>query len=169
MNLMIAKMTSTYEKVQANSQSYRAHQMVSLIAEFKDDRGPPPPCNIVTFALSWLPISGFRARASDQGAKGYLSLMGKAAAMRIQHRERTALRQFHAATVWEREHETGSLVRDVQARTTSVEALARHSARMQAGFQRELSEIKENQVQLQHQLSQLINKSCNQQPGRVIR
>ena len=47
-NLMIAKMTSTYEKIQQQSLAYRAEQQVSLIAEFKDERGPPPPFNIIT-------------------------------------------------------------------------------------------------------------------------
>jgi hypothetical protein len=46
-NLIVAKMTSIYERVKANSESYRAFQMGSLIIACKDDRGAPPPLNVI--------------------------------------------------------------------------------------------------------------------------
>ena len=48
-NLMIAKMTSSYEKIRGESISYFAHLQVGLIAEFKDDRDHPPPINFITY------------------------------------------------------------------------------------------------------------------------
>ena len=40
-NLLIAQMTNTYEKIKERSKVYRLFQRVSLIVEYKDNRGPP--------------------------------------------------------------------------------------------------------------------------------
>jgi len=46
-NLMIARMTSTYERIHSESVQYRAHQRCEFIIEFKDLRGAPPPINLL--------------------------------------------------------------------------------------------------------------------------
>lgn len=46
-------MTNTYEKIKERSRVYRLFQRVSLIGEYKDNRGAPPPFNLLTL-LAWL-------------------------------------------------------------------------------------------------------------------
>ena len=149
MNLMIAKMTSTYEKVQEQSLAYRAEQKVSLIAEFKDERGPPPPFNILT-SLSMISVN-----SSD---KGYYALMGKTASLRVHQRERVLLHKYETKDAWRESHSMEQQVSDVQDRQKSMEAMSKHATRMQAAFQRELIEIKENQTKLLSQMALLIGR-----------
>ena len=54
-NLMIAKMTSTYDKIRSESLYYRALQRCQFITEYKDERGAPPPVNLITTFLNLVP------------------------------------------------------------------------------------------------------------------
>ena len=91
-NLMIAKMTSAYEKIRVRSTEYRALQRMDLVIEFKDDRGAPPPLNLFE-----LLISGTRkclAIPEIKPERGFGALMASDMALRVLGRERTYRSQY---------------------------------------------------------------------------
>jgi len=51
-NLLIARMTSTYEALSEQSKEYRRFRRVDLVLEFKDRRGAPPPLNLLQHLLA---------------------------------------------------------------------------------------------------------------------
>lgn len=93
-NLMIAKMTSTYERIRSESQEYRALQHAQFILEFKDERSAPPPLNLLTSIFAGLP-SRWTGLIPAYGPRGFAVTMGHAASVRLQTREREHAQAFH--------------------------------------------------------------------------
>ena len=118
-NLMIAKMTSTYDNIRRETLSYRAEQQVGLIAEFKDERGMPPPINL--FVLLFSPL--FSRAAEDTTERGYLARMGKAATLRLQAKERTLMFKFHASDTSEKAQTMEARMKDIHEHTSSIEQI----------------------------------------------
>ncbi|KAL1512224.1 hypothetical protein AB1Y20_005487 [Prymnesium parvum] len=59
-NLLIAQMTNTYEKIKERSRVYRLFQRVSLIVDYKDNRGAPPPLNLIMLVFHMVRTSPLR-------------------------------------------------------------------------------------------------------------
>ena len=118
-NLMIAKMTSTYDNIRRETLSDRAEQQVGLIAEFKDERGMPPPINL--FVLLFSPL--FSRAAVDTTERGYLARMGKAATLRLQAKEHTLMFKFHASDTSEKAQTMEARMKDIHEHTSSIEQI----------------------------------------------
>lgn len=139
-NLMIARMTSTYEKVRSASHWYRAHMAVNLTAEYKDERGQPPPFNIPSFFLDRVMT---RLKKKSNVVKGFKTLMGKSAAARLQSRERTMMKQFNAEDLCREKHKVDAQVAAIRAGTASMEQLSQQFVRLQTDIYRDIGEMKE--------------------------
>ena len=154
-NLMIAKMTSSYEKIRSESLAYLSQQYFYLIAEFKDDRGHAPPINVITFLTGFFWISRSKAgtaKKHEDDDTGYQAHMGKTATMRLQARERAVMHRFHTADLRRKQQAMAARVADVQERTASVESMARLSV----AVQRELAEVREQQSAILQRFDQLL-------------
>ena len=150
-NLMIARMTSTYEKVQGESHFYRAHQRVSLTAEFKDERGQPPPFNVIILLVEHI----LPKRKQSKVTKGYMTLMGKMAALRLQTRERAMAHKFHSADISRAKHTMDAQFAVMRDKTSSIEALSRQMYRLQTDMYRDLTQLHEQQAAIVKRLDEL--------------
>ena len=148
-NLMIAKMTSSYDRIRNDSLSYLAHLRVGLIADFKDDRGPAPPFNIAAFLMSLCKMS--LCNTTTPVTKGYYATMGRCAAVRLIAKERQLMHKFHAADALRRQQMMESRVADLQARAADGEA----AALAQTHLQRDVAELKEQQALILQRLEEL--------------
>jgi len=134
-NLMIAKMTSTYTKIETFAVGFRAQQYAELAINFKNN-GPPPPLNLI-LDLLWVvatllkprqiqkQTSSFDRLFSETTNTGYISLMGRNATIRLQTEEQRLMRKYDKR---ERDLEDASIghrVEYLQARLDSLEALLR--------------------------------------------
>jgi len=70
-NLLIAQMSSTYERVKENSAEFWEFHRVSLIREYKDNKDPlPPPFNVLWYLYIMLNrLCGKDERAHSRGFK----------------------------------------------------------------------------------------------------
>lgn len=91
-NLMIARMTATYEKIDSNARYYRSQLKLELVQEFKDGRGAPSPVNLWVAMLNLLSMcfSFRRTRGLTEGKAlpGYRVYMNKTATDSVGSRER---------------------------------------------------------------------------------
>ena len=99
-NLMIAKMTSTYEHIKDNAAYYKAQDRLELVKEFKDERGPPPPFNLLGLAVDLLSLCYDVRRAlglapPEQSSAGYKVGMNKTAADYVRSHERIYRSKFY--------------------------------------------------------------------------
>ena len=125
-NLMIAKMTSTYEKIRERTLAYRALQRASLIAEFKDDRGAPPPMNLVT---SFFRVVSCGFTEYRKSITGYHVARGKTATLRQQARERFFRNRFNYEDLEEKHSEIGARIADMHSRLAAIEAVSQLQAK----------------------------------------
>ncbi|KAL1512225.1 hypothetical protein AB1Y20_005487 [Prymnesium parvum] len=96
-NLLIAQMTNTYEKIKERSRVYRLFQRVSLIVDYKDNRGAPPPLNLIMLVfhmMRWLYSSGCKCCGCNapkplaKVPKGFGDQQNQTAASIVSQRER---------------------------------------------------------------------------------
>jgi len=109
-NLMIARMTSTYEHIRSESRGHRAEQELNLALEFKDQRRAPPPFNILAPNRLIRLIRRGQARflgekAAKRAGAGFITGMGSVAARRIMLHE-CALRDASLAKAAARDTKT---------------------------------------------------------------
>jgi len=83
-NLLIAQMSSTYERVKENSTEFWEFDRVSLIREYKDNKDPlPPPFNVIWY-LFLLCAKIFRGSDSDL-SRGFKWPRKRAGAVEVPH------------------------------------------------------------------------------------
>ena len=92
-NLMIAQMTQSYERISSNSTLFRKYSQVDLIREYKDKRGPlPPPLNVLLYV--WYIIRGCllgglcRTSDSEENEEGFSDFMWMSRAEKLFKAER---------------------------------------------------------------------------------
>jgi len=129
-NLMIAKMTSTYERIRSESLYYRAHQRCEFIIEFKDERAAPPPFNLITPIVNLLPNGCVRRTLQlRKGAatRGFSVLMGRLATRRVHSRERLHAQMYDEARMRQEAMRTDERVATLSGETMpAVKAVVQH-------------------------------------------
>ena len=97
-NLMIAKMTTTYEDISKDHVYYRAVLEADLILEYKDALGAPPPFNVLSLAIQFfynLCCAKRRDVAQNKKNEGYGVPMGRVATMRLQPQRYEMVKRLH--------------------------------------------------------------------------
>jgi len=105
-NLMIAKITSTFARIEATSRAYRAQQELQLVLNFKDEVGPAPPVNLlflIARALAqlgrclcrWVRVD-LSAHRGPEVCKGFAARMDRATSLRQVNMEAALLRHYLA-------------------------------------------------------------------------
>ena len=162
-NLMIAKMTTIYEKVSLQQVRFRSLQLLNLTLEFKDTRAAPSPVNLLLLAWSLLRLlakllgvcrlldivsssareqrEGGLCREEQRELSGdcYGTWMGLRATQRVQEKEKASMMRY-----------------DEAARRTEAQALENRMRAMHSEVDESLSSI---QQQLSHnQTSKIVGQ-----------
>jgi len=102
-NLLIAMMTSTYERIRSKSHDWRAMHRCDSLLEFKDERGAPPPLNLLLWPFTFMRKILFPKSLCPQLAnwfdsfkstRGFATPLGITATIRLQAREQRCARAF---------------------------------------------------------------------------
>jgi len=154
-NLMIAKMTSTYDKIRRESLYYRALQRCQFIIEFKDERNAPPPFNLVfNVVLIIIPASikkciGLRSNAQ----KGFTVLMGRDATLRLQSREQRLAKGFLRRYLANLEQQSDARVKSIHDELPTLRSLGHRCEALES----QLYELKTSQDSAMTMLSDILN------------
>lgn len=161
-NLMIAKMTSTYEKIRSESLYYRALQRCEFVREYKDERGAPPPINLIAFIFRFFPRTTFIGRffgESSESSKGFGVQMGRDATVRLQTRERVHAHTFDIHQMNEEAATMESRVGFINEDMTTV----RHTARRCEALEAELFHLRATYDSVSHAVASRIDKLLEKQ------
>ena len=158
-NMMVAKMTSTYETIRAQSLSFRAQQRCEFIIEFKDERGLPPPLNLVEGAfrvlMSMLPIKLIaRLKGGDALTKlleqldtprsrGFTMPMGHNASTRLLGKERRAATNFDKQDLSESEKQVEARIASIQEEVISLRSSSKGLSAMTANMLDEIQDLRQ--------------------------
>jgi len=125
LNLLIAVMSSTYEKVNSNANIEWKYSRVALLLQYKDQKSLPPPFNIVSFMVKLLMMlaRGCRPPEGDPGG-GFKVRLSKVEEDIVKGKEQEALASSYrqqVATRKKEEEATGvhELVAAFSAKTTA--------------------------------------------------
>jgi len=134
-NLMIAKMTSTYEHIKDNAAYYKAQDHLELVKEFKDERGPPPPFNLLGLAVDLLSLCYDVRRAlglapPEQSSAGYKVGMNKTAADYVRSHERIYRSKFYRRLVQAQAGKQDRQVKELHACVPVVQQLDARSKQL---------------------------------------
>lgn len=127
-NLLIAKMTSTYERILDQSLYWRAMMRCDFCIEYKDERFAPPPLNLFIGAFNFFcGRCGFCGICSSDGEhpRGFAVSMGRNASMRIQAREQRCARDYDKQSEHDRTHSTENKVSAIFDDLDMLRALSR--------------------------------------------
>jgi hypothetical protein len=128
-NLMIAKMTSTYESIRSKSLHWRALQRCEFAIEFKDERLTPPPFNLVNYFNPWSWWYYCKRRHTHDlqhdAQRGFSVLMGADATLRLQTHERRHAQSFDKNSRQYETEQTESRVAAIMEDMPTIRSLAR--------------------------------------------
>jgi len=135
-NLLIAKMTSTYDYIRQHALDFKAHQSFDLVNEFKDERGPAPPFNIVTLLTDLLSLfANVRKKlgvAEPSHTDGYSVRMSKRAALRVQGLEGQLQAKYDIEWNRGRDGQQSKQVRDLHELIGSLQGMAKTTERLES-------------------------------------
>ena len=129
-NLMIAKMTSTYERIRAESLYYIATHRCHFIYEFKDERMAPSPLNLLSLVYFPFALLSRRLAGAERPPRKFEVEMGRKATRRLQKRDQQYARAHDAAS--RRAKTAEPEVRMATLHDTVLPALAELSQRCEA-------------------------------------
>uniref|UniRef100_A0A7S3BQR6 Ion transport domain-containing protein n=1 Tax=Haptolina ericina TaxID=156174 RepID=A0A7S3BQR6_9EUKA len=138
-NLLIAAMTSTYERVKEESQLYWQFERTKVILEFKDTKGAlPPPLNVVEVFLYALPQRAWRKfkRRNQVGSmidteerlRGFKSVPSAAMLRRLRTRELRARTKFLQQQEERQASQIDSRVEDIREELEQLRRESRSAA-----------------------------------------
>lgn len=136
-NLMIAKMTSTYERIVSKSFYYRALQRAEFVVEFKDERGFPPPLNILTLWRRLLPRHWVPHCCRDADPPhGFSVPMGPVASVRLHSQERHYVQAFEEKGNANAAMRTDARVAAIHADLPTIRSLGKRCEAIEAELSR---------------------------------
>jgi len=141
-NLMIARMTSTYETIHAESRFYRAVQFSNFVTEFKDERALPPPFNLLEMIIHF----GMSIKRCLQGCSkhcgtddhasshqpGFAIEMGRQASLRLERFTRQYARAFEEQSDLDQKRRTDSRVAAIAKDIRTLHNIGRMCERLDA-------------------------------------
>jgi len=134
-NLLIAMMTSTYERIRSESQYWRATQYCETVIEFKDERSIPPPLNLVLNPLLFF-LDGFIAKRLPQSLniRGFATHMDASAMRRVTALEQSCATAFDQESVRNAVMTSESRIAAICDRLPAVDMLLRRTEVIEEGL-----------------------------------
>jgi hypothetical protein len=124
-NLLIAMMTSTYERIRSESQFWRAVQYCESAIEFKDERSVPPPLNLLT-----RPLGVFASKHLSESrtlSRGFTTRMDAVAMKRVAALEQRCAIAFHQQSVRDGMMTVEARIADIAEKMPVVDLLLRRT------------------------------------------
>ena len=152
-NLMVAAMSETYQRVRVSSRLYHLHERAKIIQEFKRKGALPPPLNVITVVivdlprvLRWLLRACGCMRGDGQGGgggeisrDGFRLVPGPTQQQVLQRRLLVTLRRCLKRQGTEQEQQLESRVAELQAQLVQMQAESRSSFEHLSVLHRELA------------------------------
>jgi len=133
-NLLIAMMTSTYERIRSESQYWCATQYCETAIEFKDERGLPPPLNVLTRPLSFANehvlsrlSPAFKKMEKSGDSRGFMTPMNPKKMIRITALERQYANAFDQQMVHDATMSSEARVASIADKMPLVETLVQRT------------------------------------------